>query len=293
MRIIDCLMYYDEDLILDMRLNILDKFVAYFVICEANFNHNGTKREFRFDINKFSKFKEKIIYIQLTEQPKNIKIIETEDSKEIKNSKILDNALLRENYQRNFLETKIKNFHDEDFIIISDLDEIPNLENFTYNSKITFFSQKMFYYKLNLIHKNFVWYGSKIVKKKNLINPQWLRNIKSKKYPLWRIDTYFSKNKYNDISFIKDGGWHFTNIKSAEKIDFKMKNFLHHLEYEESGLGIEEVKKIISEKKIFYDHNADKREKKWNAETHLVKADDECLPKYIIENKSKYRDWLD
>ena len=293
MRFIDCFMYYDEDLILDIRLNILDKFVAYFVICEANFNHNGTKREFRFDINKFSKFKEKIIYIQLTEQPKNIKIINIKDSKDIKNSKILDNALLRENYQRNFLQTKIKNFHDEDFIIISDLDEIPNLDNFTYNSKITFFSQKMFYYKLNLIHKNFIWYGSKIVKKKNLINPQWLRNIKPKKYPLWRIDTYFSKNKYNDISFIKDGGWHFTNIKSAEKIDYKMKNFLHHLEYEESGLGIEEVKKIMSEKKIFYDHNADKREKKWNAETHLVKADDECLPKYIIENKSKYRDWLD
>ena len=293
MRIIDCFMYYDEDLILDIRLNILDKFVAYFVICEANFNHNGTKREFRFDINKFSKFKEKIIYIQLTEQPKNIKIINAKDTKEIKNSKILDNALLRENYQRNFLQTKIKNFHNEDFIIISDLDEIPNLENFTYNSKITFFSQKMFYYKLNLIHKNFVWYGSKIVKKKNLINPQWLRNIKSKKYPLWRIDTYFSKNKYNDISFIKDGGWHFTNIKSAEKIDFKMKNFLHHLEYEESGLGIEEVKKIMSEKKIFYDHNADKREKKWSAETRLVKADDKFLPKYIIENKSKFRDWLD
>ncbi len=293
MRIIDCFMYYDEDLILDIRLNILDKFVAYFVICEANFNHNGTKREFKFDINKFSKFKQKIIYIQLTEQPKSIKTIDSKDSKEIKNSKILDNALLRENYQRNFLQTKIKNFHDEDFILISDLDEIPNLENFTYNSKITFFSQKMFYYKLNLIHKNFVWYGSKIVKKKNLINPQWLRNIKSKKYPLWRIDTYFSKVKYNDISFIKDGGWHFTNIKSAEKIDFKMKNFLHHLEYEESGLGIEEVKKIISEKKIFYDHNADKRDKKWGAETRLVKVDEKFLPKYIIENKSKYKDWLD
>ena len=293
MRIIDCFMYYDEDLILDMRLNILDKFVAYFVICEANFNHNGTKREFKFDIKKFSKFKQKIIYIQLTEQPKSIKTIDSKDSKEIKNSKILDNALLRENYQRNFLQTKIKNFHDEDLILISDLDEIPNLENFTYNSKITFFSQKMFYYKLNLIHKNFVWYGSKIVKKKNLINPQWLRNIKSKKYPLWRIDTYFSKNKYNDISFIKDGGWHFTNIKSAEKIDYKMKNFLHHLEYEESGLGIEEVKKIISEKKIFYDHNADKRDKKWGAETRLVKVDEKFLPKYIIENKSKYRDWLD
>lgn len=293
MRIIDCFMYYDEDIILDIRLNILDKFVAYFVICEANFNHNGTRREFKFDINKFSKFKEKIIYIQLTEQPKNIKIINAKDNKEIKNSKILDNALLRENYQRNFLQTKIKNFHDEDFIIISDLDEIPNLENFTYKSKISFFSQKMFYYKLNLLHKNFVWHGSRIIKKKNLLNPQWLRNIKSKKYPLWRIDTYFSKNKYSDINFIEDGGWHFTNIKSAEKIDYKMKNFLHHLEYEESGLGVEEVKKIISEKKIFYNHNADKREKKWNAETLLVKADDKFLPKYIIKNKGKFKDWLD
>ena len=112
----------------------------------------------------------------------------------------------------------------------------------------------MFYYKLNLLHKNFKWYGSKITKKKHLLSPQWLRNIKSKKYPLWRIDILFSKTKYNDINFVKEGGWHFTNIKSAEKIDFKMKNFLHHLEYEESGLGVEDVKKIISEKKIFYNH---------------------------------------
>ena len=293
MRFIDCFMYFDEDMILDIRLNILDKYVSNFIICEANFNHNGTNRKLKFDINKFSKFKEKIIYIPLEEQPKNLRKILNSDNQSIKNSKILDNALLRENFQRNFLKNKIKNFHDDDLIIISDVDEIPNLENFTYKAKITFFEQKMFYYKLNLLHKNFKWYGSKITKKKHLKNPQWLRNIKSRKYPFWRIDILFSMKKYNNINFIKNGGWHFTNIKSAEKIDYKMKNFLHHLEYEESGLGVEEIRKIISEKKVFYDHNADKRDKKWSAEIILVKESDQHLPNYIIENKEKYTDWLD
>ena len=293
MKFIDCFMYYDEDLILDIRLNMLNKFVSFFVICEANFNHNGSKREFQFDIKKFSKFKDKIIYIPLNEQPKNLKRINDSDNLNIKNSKILDNALLRENFQRNYLFNKIKDFNNEDLIIISDLDEIPNLENFVYKSKITFFEQKMFYYKLNLIHRNFKWYGSKIVKKKHLINPQWLRNIKSKKYPFWRLDIFFSKTKYNNINFIKDGGWHFTNIKSAEKINHKMKNFLHHLEYEESGLDVKDVEKIIAEKKVFYDHKADKREKKWNVQIYLEKESDQFLPEYILKNKTKFRDWLD
>ena len=286
-------MYYDEDMILDIRLNTLNKYVSYFIICEANFNHNGSKRELKFDINNFPKFKDKIIYVPLTKQPDNLRKVKKEDSILVKNSKILDNALLRENFQRNFLSTQIENFQEDDLIIISDLDEIPNLEKFKYKKKITFFEQKMFYYKLNLLHHNFIWYGSKICKKKHLINPQWLRNVKSKKYPLWRLDILFSKTKYNNINFIKNGGWHFTNVKSAEKIDYKMKNFLHHLEYEESGLGIDDVKKIISEKKVFYDHKADKKEKKWNATINLKKEEDILLPDYILKNKIKFKDWLD
>ena len=149
------------------------------------------------------------------------------------------------------MQNKIKDFNDEDLIIVSDVDEIPNLENFTYKAKITFFEQKMFYYKLNLVQKNFIWYGSRIIKKKHLISPQWLRNVKSKKYPLWKLNILFSKKKYNQVNFVKNGGWHFTNIKKAEEIDYKMKNYLHHLEYEESGLQVEDIKKIISEKKLF------------------------------------------
>ena len=286
-------MYFDEDMILDIRLNILNKYVSYFVICEANFNHNGTKRELRFNISNFSKFRDKIIYIPLNNQPENLKLINEGDSLITKNSKILDNALFRENFQRNFLQSKIKDFSEDDLIIISDLDEIPNLKKFRYNSKITFFEQKMYYYKLNLVHPNFKWYGSKICKKKHLLSPQWLRNIKAKKYSLLRLDILFSKTKYNDICFIEDGGWHFTNIKSPEKIDFKMKNFLHHLEYEESGIDVEDIKKIVNEKKVFYDHIADKKQKKWSASTHLIKEDENLLPDYIYLNKDKFKEWLD
>ena len=293
MKFIDCFMYYDEDMILDLRLNMLDKFVSYFVICEANFNHNGSKRELKFDIKKFSKFKSKIIYLPLYFQPNNIKAINEMDSQLIKNSKILDNALLRENFQRNYLQNKIKDFQEDDLIIISDVDEIPNLEKFTYKSKITFFEQKMFYYKLNLLHENFKWYGSKITKKKHLLSPQWLRNVKSKKYPFWRIDIFLSKTKYNNINFIKDGGWHFTNIKSPKDIHFKFSNFLHHLEYEESNLKIEDLEKMIKERKISYNHSLDKKGNKWNSSISLKKVGDEFLPNYLNKNKSKYKIWFD
>ena len=286
-------MFYDEDMILDIRLNILDEYVSNFIICEASFNHNGTKREFKFNIDNFKKYKNKIIYIPLENQPENLRVINEKDNQTIKNSKILDNALIRENFQRNFLQKKINQFDEDDLIIISDVDEIPNLKDFKYSSKITLFEQKMFYYKFNLIHENFTWYGSKLCKKKHLISPQWLRNIKSKKYPLWRVDALFSNKKYQSINFIKNGGWHFTNIKTPEKIDYKMKNFLHHLEYEESGLNVNDVKKIIEEKKVFYDHSADKKEKKWSASVELVRESDTALPDYIIKNKEKFKDWLD
>ena len=293
MKLIDCFMYYDEDLVLDIRFNELNKYVSNFVICEANFNHNGTKRDLKFNINKFSKFKEKIIYLPLREQPANLKLIKDKDTRLEKNSKILDNALMRENFQRNYLINGIKKFAKDDLIIISDLDEIPNLKNFSYQAKITFFEQRMYCYKLNLMQKNFIWYGSRISKKKHLISPQWIRNIKTKKYPIWKLSILFSKKKFNNVHFIKNGGWHFTNIKNAEDIDFKMKNYLHHLEYEESGINLSDIKKIISEKKIIYDHSVDKRGKKWNSAETLFIDNEKNIPSYISKNKVKFKNWLE
>ena len=60
MKIFDCFMYFDEDLLLDLRLNILNDYIHKFIIIEAAEDHQGNKRELKFDIRKFTKFKEKI-----------------------------------------------------------------------------------------------------------------------------------------------------------------------------------------------------------------------------------------
>ena len=204
--------------------------------------------------------------------PDNLSEISKKDSEEEKRNKILGNALKRENFQRNFCFKELKNFSGEDLVLINDLDEIPNLEKFNYKNKISIFKQEMFYYKLNLKYPNYDWMGSKICKIKHLKNPQWLRNVKSKKYPLWRLDILADDRKFSNIEIIDNGGWHFTNIMSAEKIDHKMRNFLHHLEYEESGFDKLQLKKLISEKRIMYDHSKDKKSgNKWRKGKSLVK----------------------
>ena len=129
--------------------------------------------------------------------------------------------MARDYFQRENLKRGLTNAKDEDLILISDLDEIPNLNNldfFFIKNKILIFEQRIFYYKFNLLYEDFLWQGTRGVSKKNLISPQWLRNIKGKNYSKWRLDTFFSKKKYSNLSFVKDGGWHFTYIKSPEDI---------------------------------------------------------------------------
>ena len=191
-------MYFDEDLLLDLRLNYLDKFVEKFVITEATYTHNGDRKNLRFDINNFKKFKDKISYIVVDRQPDNIKEILKSDNEEERGEKLILNGMARDYFQRENLRKGIEAASDNDLILISDLDEIPNLNNLNFtkiNNNVIIFEQKMFYYKLNLFYENFKWQGTKGVKFKNFISPQWLRNIKGKKYPKWRIDTWFSKKK--------------------------------------------------------------------------------------------------
>ena len=127
MKIYDCFIYFDEELLLDVRLNILNKFVDKFVIVESRFSHRGEARNPNFNIKKFEKFKDKIEYILLDENPKNLFTIDKDDK--LINEKIIINGNLREFYQRNSILHGLKNTEDEDLIIISDVDEIPNLDN--------------------------------------------------------------------------------------------------------------------------------------------------------------------
>ena len=296
MNIYDCFMYFDEDLLLDLRLNSLDKFVKKFVITEATYTHNGNKKELKFDINKFQKFKDKIIYLVVDNQPNNILDLIEGESKEKRGEKLILNGMARDYFQRENLKRGLTDIADEDLVLVSDLDEIPNFKelNFTkIKNNILIFEQKMFYYKLNLFYSDFTWLGSKATKYKNFVSPQWLRNIKGRNYPRWRIDTWFSKKKYSNLLFIKNGGWHFTCLRTPEELEKKLLNFAHHYEYEESGLKINDLKKLIKEKRVMYDHNIDQKGYKWSGKSILKKIDEKLLPNYVYSNMNKYIEWLD
>jgi len=296
MRIFDCFMYFDEEIVLDTRLNYLDPYVDYFVIIESCFTHSGVKRDLKFDIKKFEKFKEKIIYKVYDQVPSKIWKISKNDTEIIKSHKYIENALLRENGQRNYINEGIKEANNEDLILISDVDEIPNLTKIDLKKikeKIILFKQDMFYYKFNLKLPNMEWTGTKGCKKKDLINPQWLRNIKDRKYPFYRLDTLFSLDKYISVKIIQNGGWHFSNIKSAEEIEYKLKSYLHHREFDTESIDAEGIKKIMKNKKAIYDLRVDKTVNKIGTGDELENYNLENLPETIKLNLDKYKKWLD
>ena len=289
-------MFFDEEMLLDLRLNILDEFVDKFVIVESSYTHSGKEKKLIFDINKYSKFKEKINYIILKDPPKGIEEISSNDSEgEISRKEIL-NALKRENLQRDTILNGLKDADSNDWIIVSDLDEIPDLTKVNFNNiknKIIFFKQKVFYYKLNLELKTLRWIGTKACRKKYLKSPQWLRNIKDKIYPKWRLDILFSEKRYNDIFFIENGGWHFSFVKKPEDIEKKLRSYLHHREYDIDPLGLDKIKNFINSKSVIYDHRVDQAQNKFGGGQKLEKIDLELLPKHISSNKVKYLDWLE
>ena len=296
MNIYDCFMYFDEDLLLDLRLHTLNKFVKKFVITEATYTHNGNKKKLNFDIEKFKKFKDKITYIIVDDQPDNIMPLLKNEARHKRGEKLILNGMARDYYQRENLLKGIKEAEENDLIIISDLDEIPNLNQLNFNeidNNIVIFEQKMFYYKLNLFYEDYIWQGTKAVKRKNFISPQWLRNIKGKKYSKWRLDTFFSKKKYSNLLFVKDGGWHFTCLRSPEELEKKLLNFAHHYEFEESGLKLDDIKQLIKDKRVMYDHSVDQKGYKWSGKSILKNLDSKFLPDHVSSNLGKYSDWLD
>ena len=293
MKIFDCFQFFDENMILDLRLNILDKYVHKFVIVENLFMHSGKKKKKNFNIKNFSKFKDKIEYILVDELPNNLYDLDLVSNQK-KTDRIIDNTLKIEHNQRNRIIDGIKNAKNEDLILIGDVDEIPNLQNIKdkISKKIVIFKQEMFYYKLNLKYNNMKWIGTKGTLKKDLLSPQWLRDVKDRIYPFWRFDIFFSKKKYNNIQHIENGGWHFSNMKTPDALEEKLNNFGHHAEFKESGINLEGIKKMISENRAIYDYNADMKTNKWSGEKKLLRSDINELPDYIKQNRNKYFDWL-
>ena len=269
MKIYDCFSYWDEDLLLKIRLNILSNSVDFFVIVEGNKTWQNNSKELRFNIDNFRDFKDKIIYVPVKDLPGG------------------DNPYLRENFQRNAILRGLNNAKEDDLIIISDLDEIPNpksLNQFQKKMRYAVLKQMHFYYKLNLQSQvNPYWYGSRLCIKRYLKSPQWLRDLKFKKRPFWRIDKF----RLNNI--LESGGWHFCNLKSPEELLYKYKNlcetndpYVFKEKIDKKHLNINEIAKKI---KLGVDlAGRDENYKKIEI--------DKSFPKYILNNMKRFKKWI-
>ena len=72
MRIIDTTTFFEENMMMDIRFNILDPYVDKFIVCESLFTHSGKSKKINFNINDYPKFKDKIIHIVLEKEPENL-----------------------------------------------------------------------------------------------------------------------------------------------------------------------------------------------------------------------------
>ena len=261
-------MYFDEDLVLDIRLNTLADKVDKFIIVEATKNHAGQDKKLNFRIENFSKFKHKINYLIIDDLP-----VDVESPK-----KGWHENHTRDQYQRNSIARGYEKYHDNDLIMISDIDEIPNpkkIEEFDIKKKYACFLQKNFQSKINLLNiTDGEWPGTKICQKKFLKSPQWLRNLKTKKKPFWKI---FNKN----IQLIRDGGWHFSFLKDPNSIKKKIMSYSHQEFNKEEFTNIESIKKQISLGKDLFQRKI-----------NYKKIDiDETFPEYVVNNKNLFKNW--
>ena len=263
MKIYDCFTYFNEDLILDLRFNILFEHVDYFIIIEGNKTHSGRIKKKNFDIKKFIKFKKKIKYF-FVEMPNNM------------------SSWQLENFQRNQIIRGLKHANGDDIILISDCDEIPDIQysiKNIKNNRVFAFEQKCFYFKLNLLNpKSNPWYGTKLVKYNYLqrTTPQKIRSYKVKQYPLWRLD------KPKNVEIIKNGGWHFSFLNTISKIQLKLASYAHTEYNKNKFLNKKNLETKIKNYKDLFDN-------KVNLKKVLI---DSTYPHYIVKNKKKFKKWI-
>ena len=266
MAIYDCFQYFNEEHMLDLRLNILDKYVDFFVISESTKTHQGESKKLNFNIKKFKKYENKIKYIVADFDKEEKKFNHTGGESQV------------EKHQRNAIHDCLQDAHDNDLIIISDSDEIPDLTKLNQikkSTKFTAFSQIIFMYKLNLQNKNESnWIGSKVCLKKYFPGPQKFRDLKFKNYPIWRFD------KYNQ-QIIK-GGWHFSFLHTPQDIAKKIRSYSHGEFNTKDNTNEEKIEqKIINNKDIF--------DRGFKLEKIQI---DSSFPEYIVENQTDLKDWI-
>ena len=263
-KIIDCITFFQENLMFKLRYEVLKDVVDYFVVCESIFDHKGRNKNLNFDKNLI--IDKKIKYI-------------------IHKNSFNNSASVWQNQaeQREFILNSLDFADSEDLIFFSDPDEIPNpeiLRNFKLKKKYGIFFQKCFNYKFNLYNPHETpWEGTRVCKKKNLKSIDYMRQkvlSKNLKYSFWRFD------KEKNLEIFYDGGWHFNNILSPEQISLKLKTFSHTQFADDKYSNPDVIKKKINEKIDLFErgHSYQKKDK------------NEIFPDYLLKKIKNYKEFL-
>ena len=265
-KIIDCITFFDNNFIFDFRYNVINKFVDKFVVCESLFDHKNNKKGLNFDPEKKYVNDSKVLHIVLNQPfPQNT------------------NAWENQAIQREYILKNLDFADQDDFIFFSDPDEIPRpdvLINFNLKKKYGIFLQKFFNYKFNLFNSHETpWEGTKVCRKKNLKSINFMREkVKRKnlKYKFYRFD------KEKNIEIFNESGWHFNNLLSPEEISKKLKTFAHTEYSSDRFSSIEIIQKKIDERIDLFERG----------EKYKKEVLNDKFPKYLLENLSKYKDFI-
>lgn len=277
-KIYDCFLFFNELDLLEIRLNVLNSVVDYFVIVESTVTFSGKSKKLFFDENKnnFKDFEDKIIHIIIDDTPENFIKIQNSETQNFQKNKILkyleeskfwnknEKQWGREIYQRESMINGLLQCDDHDMIIFSDADEIPNplcLKNLDH-SKVYELKQNMFYYNVNTLKERF-WSGSKII--------SW-QKIKN--------------NSINDLrqnklttEIVENGGWHLSFMGGKERIIEKLDAYSHQ-EYNNPYIISNIEKNISNNTDLFFNP---KNFETVNGLDHLPE-----IMKNLIENKFPY-----
>jgi beta-1,4-mannosyl-glycoprotein beta-1,4-N-acetylglucosaminyltransferase len=264
-KIFDCITFYDENLITNARFEILKDVVDFFIVCESKYDHNGNKKKINFKLKN-------------DEHSKKIRHIVIEE-----NFPELHSGWAIEEYQREKILPYIEDAKDDDYVMYSDSDEIPNpeiLRKFNLKKKYGIFLQRFFNYKFNIFNPyESPWEGTKVCKKKNLKSIDFMREKVRKKnlrYKFYRFD------KEKNIQIFENAGWHFNNVMSPEKISKKLKTFAHNEFSSEEFSSVETIRNKINAKVDLFNRN----------EKYEVVRIDEGFPKYLLNNLLKFKDYI-
>ena len=265
MKILDCITFFRENFITNLRFEILKDYVDCFVICESIYDHKGRKKEINFKLKNLS-LKNKIIHIILDHPfPES------------------DDPWKCQAYQRDFMLKNLTFAKEDDYIMFSDPDEIPNpniLKNISLQKKYGIFLQKSYVYKLNIFNQfETPWEGTRICKKKNLKSIDFMRQ----KVLLKNLKKWWRFDKEKNIEVYKNGGWHFNNCFSPEEISIKLKSFAHSEFSEDKFSNINVIKEKIQKKSDLFGRG-------WNFVRVKI---DNTFPEYIFNNLEILKNHID